>query len=270
MYSIGYIVSREFYKFLQIFQKILRKGSTAEIVKVFPIYKDMIVTDLHTKECPFCAETIQTRAIKCRFCGEFLNSEKAKALLNANSQSDCPLTEESKKDDDFLFAGSPSLWGAAPAVLKGLVIIILAILLIKIPVENLLGANLTQNQVLVFARYRFIVGLGICLAAAFFIALKIVRLRMIYYEVTSVRIEHSRGILDRKVDNLDMFHITDLKLRRSALDCILGIGTVVLTTTDKSDPEFVFEKVRDPRRLYDVIKKASLEADRRGAVVHLE
>jgi len=270
MYSIGYIVSREFYKFLQIFQKILRKGSTAEIVKVFPIYKDMIVTDLHTKECPFCAETIQTRAIKCRFCGEFLNSEKAKALLNANSQSDCPLTEESKKDDDFLFAGSPSLWGAAPAVLKGLVIIILAILLIKIPVENLLGANLTQNQAMVFARYRFIVGLGICLAAAFFIALKIVRLRMIYYEVTSVRIEHSRGILDRKVDNLDMFRITDLKLRRSALDCILGIGTVVLTTTDKSDPEFVFEKVRDPRRLYDVIKKASLEADRRGAVVHLE
>ena len=169
-----------------------------------------------------------------------------------------------------MFAGSPSLWGAAPAVLKGLVIIILAILLIKIPVENLLGANLTQNQAMVFARYRFIVGLGICLAAAFFIALKIVRLRMIYYEVTSVRIEHSRGILDRKVDNLDMFHITDLKLRRSALDCILGIGTVVLTTTDKSDPEFVFEKVRDPRRLYDVIKKASLEADRRGAVVHLE
>jgi membrane protein YdbS with pleckstrin-like domain len=155
-------------------------------------------------------------------------------------------------------------------VLKGLVIIILAILLIKIPVENLLGANLTQNQVLVFARYRFIVGLGICLAAAFFIVLRIVRLRMVYYEVTPVRIEWNRGILDRKVDNLDMFRVIDLKLRRSALDCVLGIGAVVLTTTDKSDPEFAFEKVRDSRRLYDVIKKASLEADRRGAVVHLE
>jgi hypothetical protein len=67
-----------------------------------------------------------------------------------------------------------------------------------------------------------------------------------------------------------MFRVTDLKLRRSATDCILGIGTVVLTTTDKSDPEFVFEKVLDPRRLYDVIKKASIEADRRGHVVHLE
>jgi hypothetical protein len=41
-------------------------------------------------------------------------------------------------------------------------------------------------------------------------------------------------------------------------------------TTDKSDPEFVFEKVRHCRELYDVIKRASLEADRRTGVVHLE
>jgi hypothetical protein len=43
-----------------------------------------------------------------------------------------------------------------------------------------------------------------------------------------------------------------------------------LVTTDKSDPEFVFEKMRYSRDLYDIIKKASLEADRKTGVVHLE
>jgi len=64
--------------------------------------------------------------------------------------------------------------------------------------------------------------------------------------------------------------VIDLRLRKSLLDCILGIGRVILITTDETDPEFVFEKVRRSRQLYDIIKQASLDADRRSGVVHLE
>ncbi len=233
----------------------------------------MAVIDIQTKPCPFCAETIQAAAVKCRFCGEFLNSEKARALV-ADPDTDSESSEEEDIDDNILFAGRPSLWGMAPAIVKGLVVLAIAWLLIRLPLESfvnsLLDLKLTATQAFAISRYRVVAGEAIGALAILILLLKAFKLKMIYYEVTADRIEWSRGILDRRVDNVDMFRVIDLKMRRSLLDCIFGVGTVALITTDKTDPEFEFEKVQDCRYLYDIIKKASLEADRKTGVVHLE
>jgi len=235
----------------------------------------MAFTDFQTKQCLFCAETIQARAIKCRFCGEFLNSDKAKAL-EADLESDSQSSEDEETNDNVLFVARPSLWGMAPAMVKGLFFIVLAGLLVRLPLESfvndLLGLGLTESQSWTVGGYRIIAGFGLGLIVVLILVIKVVRLKVTRYEVSPDRIEWSRGILDRRVDNIDMFRVIDLKMRRSVLDCIFGIGTVGLITTDKDkkDPKFEFEKIHSPRELYDIIKKASLEADRRTGVVHLE
>lgn len=248
-----------------------------------------------TKPCPFCAEIIQLRAVKCRFCSEFLNTPKAKALQTAPEQD-----QDTEQQEDFCFSGRPSLWAMAPAAIKGSILLALAVFLMAYPIEDaslfrpaeaagpppsydladelpaeVIADNspafaLTDEQARTFGRYRILAGLGIALIVLLGLSLKMLKLKMTRYEVTADRIEWSRGILDRKVDNIDMFRVVDLNLRRTIFDCIFGIGSVGLITTDKTDPEFTFEKMRRSRQLYDIIKKASLEADRRNAVVHLE
>jgi hypothetical protein len=257
-----------------------------------------------TKQCPFCAETIQAAAVKCRFCNEFLNSNKARALQADQTDPD----SAQRTADDILFVGKPSLWAMTGSVIRGLLFLALAAFLIVYPLEDLSILQqsetlapptvtspetdavapapdsaiaetttrassklaLNEQQLALLHRYRIIAGFGLAALVILTLLTKMTRLKTTYYEVSADRIEWSRGLLDRKVDNLDMFRVIDLKMRRSLLDCIVGIGTVTIITTDKTDPEFTFEKIRNPRRLYDVIKKASLDADRRNNAVHLE
>jgi membrane protein YdbS with pleckstrin-like domain len=224
---------------------------------------------LQTKLCPFCAEKIQAAAVKCRFCGEFLTADKPVTPQFSQPAAPQP-AEDRKRPDMILFEGSPSVWGIAGALVKGAFCFLVACFLIFYPLENRLLAERGEEVILMAGRYRVILGLLLAVVVLLILEVKIRKLKSIHYEVTPDRIEWARGIFARKVDNLDMFRIVDLKLRRSFLDRIFGIGTVELMTTDKTDSLFVFEKMHDSQKLYDAIKKSSLEADRKRGVVHLE
>ncbi len=238
-----------------------------------------------TKSCPFCAETIRYEAVKCRFCGEFLYGDRHETAAKFGpSEPDATTPDEGldatveAEDDDLLWYGRPSLFAMTGTFIKMGVFIALCWTVYRYRVTALVpwlgqyatNIKVSSEHLALVERWLDLGVLGLIAAAALALLWKMIALKSIYYEVTPDRIEWSRGVFDRQVDNIDMFRVIDLKLRRSLLECVLGIGTVRLTTKDDSDPYFDFVKVHDCRYLYDVIKQAGLEADRNRGVIHLE
>lgn len=68
------------------------------------------------------------------------------------------------------------------------------------------------------------------------------------------------GFLSRKEEEIRMYRILDVTLKRSLFQRIFGVGTIHCCSADKSTPEFDIKSVKNPQNvknmLSDLIEKA--------------
>jgi len=98
-----------------------------------------------------------------------------------------------------------------------------------------------------------------------------VRSRQTHYKITTQRIIIERGILSKKMDQVDTYRITDFVVERPFGQRLMGTGNIILTSIDRSNPEVRITGIRtDVLALYEQLRVATEDQKLRRGVRTLE
>ena len=90
------------------------------------------------------------------------------------------------------------------------------------------------------------------------------------YEIKNERLYPETGLFNTHYDELLLYRITDLCLKRSLAQKIFGTGTIVLSTKADSDKEVLLKNVKNPKEVKDLISHLVEEARDRKKVIGKE
>ena len=85
------------------------------------------------------------------------------------------------------------------------------------------------------------------------------------YSLSEDRLFRESGLLNREYEEILLYRIRDISLRRSFGQMIFGVGTITLSTSDRTSPEFQIVNIKAPKQVKELIHQLVEEAKvRRG------
>ena len=90
----------------------------------------------------------------------------------------------------------------------------------------------------------------------------------VHYRLTNQRFFHEKGILKRVTDRIEVIDMDDITYEQGIIQRMLGVGTVRITSSDRTHPKLVLHGIDDVARVASLIDDARrAERNRRGVYI---
>lgn len=95
-------------------------------------------------------------------------------------------------------------------------------------------------------------------------------IRTTVYELTSERLKLRRGVLNKHLDEVELYRVRDYKLEQPFFLRLFGLGNILLQTSDRSHPRVRLRAIRDGEQLYERVRAAVEDSRARKGVRELD
>jgi uncharacterized membrane protein YdbT with pleckstrin-like domain len=103
----------------------------------------------------------------------------------------------------------------------------------------------------------FVVCALLCwLVVPIFVALwKWLVVKNIRYELTTERLKLRQGVLNRVLDEIELYRVRDYRLEQPFFLRIFSLGNIIVRTTDTTHPLIVLRAVRDGENVLEALRR---------------
>jgi membrane protein YdbS with pleckstrin-like domain len=84
-----------------------------------------------------------------------------------------------------------------------------------------------------------------------------------FYTITSERIKIVKGMFGKDIENLELVRLQDIDLSQNLSERLFNIGDIQIRGADPSHPLVVLRNVANPQDVYEILRRAWLEARKR-------
>jgi membrane protein YdbS with pleckstrin-like domain len=95
-------------------------------------------------------------------------------------------------------------------------------------------------------------------------------MRTTRYRITSYRIDFERGLLRKRIDTLELWHVDDIKFEQGLVDRMMNVGNITVISGDRTTPKLELDGIPDPRKIFDALKERVIAVKRQRGVVKMD